>query len=241
MTIKAVIFDLDGTLAAFNLDYMAVRAEVRSFLIRNGVPASVLSLNESLFEMLKKTEIFLKNTDKSERAINKIRNEALAMTEKYELEAAKTTGLLPGVTETLEALKKMKLKLGLCTVNSEKSTNYILKRFGIDSFFDAVISRNKVRYVKPSPEHLEAVLEALKVNSHETMLVGDGSRDMQCARELEVIAVGLPSGVSSEKELIAFGANYFITSIIDLPPLVETLNRNQPRMMRRACHRRTFS
>jgi len=49
---------------------------------------------------------------------------------------------------------------------------------------------------------------------------------MQCARELNVIAVGLPTGVSAEKELIASGAGHFITSIRDLPRLVETINKS---------------
>jgi HAD superfamily hydrolase (TIGR01509 family) len=176
--------------------------------------------------MLKMTEIFLKNNGKSDRTVGKVRNEALAIAEKYELEAAKTTGLLSGAVETLEALKKMGLKIGLCTINSEKSTNTILKRFGISKFFDAVTPRNKVKYVKPSPEHLKATLKALHVNPKEAILIGDGTRDMQCARELNVIAVGLPTGVSSEKELIASGASYFIASIRDLPRLVETINKS---------------
>ena len=56
MPIEAVIFDLDGTLAHFNLDYKTLRADVRSHLIRAGVPTSVLNVNENIFEMLKKAE-----------------------------------------------------------------------------------------------------------------------------------------------------------------------------------------
>ena len=99
MVVKAVVFDLDGTIASFNIDYRAVRADVRSFLIKRGLPTSVLSINESIFEMLKKTEIFMKNNGKSEKTIMETRDKALAIAEKYELEAAKTTGLLPGVLE----------------------------------------------------------------------------------------------------------------------------------------------
>jgi len=226
MVVKAVVFDLDGTIASFNIDYKTVRAEVRSFLIRAGLPASVLSINESIFEMLKKTEIFMKNNGKSEKTMTETRDKALAIAEKYELEAAKTTSLLPGILETLKTLKKMNLKIGLCTINSEKSTNYILKRFGIAEFFDAVISRNSVKYVKPNTEHLEAALKALGVNPEEAMVVGDGVSDMKCARELNAIAVGLPTGVSSPKELISSGANYFITSITDLPTLIGYINNN---------------
>jgi HAD superfamily hydrolase (TIGR01549 family) len=221
MVVKAVVFDLDGTIAGSNLDYMTVRSDVRGFLLKKGLPASVLLSNESIFEMLKKVEIFLKNNGKSEKAVRKVREEALDIAEKYELEAAKTTGLLPGVVETLKVLKKMGLKLGLCTINSEKSTNYILKRFDITKFFDVIVPRNKVKYVKPNTEHLEVTLEALKVGPDEAMLVGDGTRDMQCARELNVLAVGLSTGASSQDDLMASGANYLITSITDLPTLIE--------------------
>jgi phosphoglycolate phosphatase len=222
MTTRAVIFDLDGTIVVFNLDYMTLRSEVRSFLIRTGVPASVLFVNESIFDMLNKTEIFLKNIGKSTRTIEKVRNEALAIAERHELESAKTTSLLPSVVKTLKILKEMSLKIGLCTVNSEKSTSYILKRFGIADFFDVVIPRNKVKHVKPSGEHLEAVLKALKLSPKEALLVGDATRDMECARELKVMAVGLSTGVSTQKELMNAGANYLVTSIADLPSLIET-------------------
>ncbi|MCW3994503.1 MAG: HAD family hydrolase [Candidatus Bathyarchaeota archaeon] len=225
MTLKAVVFDLDGTLANFNLDYKVVRAEVRSFFIRKGLPVSILSTNESIFEMLEKAEIFMKNNGKSEKAIKEIRGKALAIAEKFELEAAKSTSLLPGVAETLKTLKKMGLKIGLFTINSEKSTNYILKRFRIARFFDAVTPRNSVKYVKPSSEHLDFVLKALEVDPNETIVVGDGVSDVKCARELKAIAVGLPTGLSSIKELISSGANYIITAITDLPMLIEHIQR----------------
>jgi phosphoglycolate phosphatase len=228
MAVKAVVFDLDGTIADFNLDYTTVRSEVRGFLLKVGLPASVLLSNESIFEMLKKAEIFMKNNGKSNRAVDKVRNQALAIAEKYELEAAKTTGLMPGVAETLKTLKNMGLKLGLCTINSKKSTNYILKRFGVAKLFDAVIPRNMVKYVKPNSEHLEAALKALRVSPKEAMFVGDGTRDMQCASELKVVAVGLSTGVSSREELIAAGANYLITSITDLPALIKSTGHRRP-------------
>jgi HAD superfamily hydrolase (TIGR01549 family) len=225
MTVRAVVFDLDGTLASFNVDYRTVRAEARSLLIRSGLPASILSINESIFEMLKKTEIFVKNNGQSKEAFAKIRSKVLAIAEKYELDAAKTTSLLPGVSETLKTLKKMGLKIGLCTINSEKSTSYILKRFRIAKFFDSITPRNSVEYVKPNTEHLEATLKALDIKPEEAVIAGDSRIDMKCAKELKAIAVGLPTGVSSPKELIDSGANYLITSLTDLPNLIDYVNK----------------
>jgi phosphoglycolate phosphatase len=227
MDVKAVIFDLDGTIVSFNLDYKALRGEVRGYLLRIGVPASVLSVKDSIFEMLKKTEIFVRNSGKPAEAMQEIRNEALAIAEKYELEAARDTSLLPGASETLTALKRMGLKIGLFTLNSDKAANYILQRFKLGDFFGVTIPRNKVNFVKPNPEHLEMALKVLGVAPEETVVVGDGNVDMQCARELNAIAVGLPTDASTIEQLMRHGANYIITSITDLPVLIEKINKAQ--------------
>ncbi|MEJ5327035.1 MAG: HAD family hydrolase [Candidatus Bathyarchaeia archaeon] len=227
MSIKAVVFDLDGTLVGFNLDYRSLRAEVRGYLAKQGVPASVLSLQENIFEMLKKAELFLRNTRKPTTTIEKLRGEVLSIAEKYELDAAMSTGLLSGALETLKTLKRMGLKLGICTTDSEKAATYILQRFRIADFFDAVVTRDKVKQVKPHPEHLQAVLDALGVKPEESMVVGDSVMDMQCAQELKAIAVGLPTGISTKQQLTQQGANYIVTSITDVPVLIERINKAQ--------------
>jgi len=227
MDVKAVVFDLDGTIVSFNLDYKGLRGEVRACLLRIGVPASVLSVKDSVFEMLKKTEIFVRNSGKSAEAMQEIRNEVLAIAEKYELEAARDTSLLPGASETLAVLKRMGLKIGLFTLSGDKAANYILQRFKLGEFFGVTVPRNKVDYVKPNPEHLEMALKVLGVAPEETVVVGDGNVDMQCAKELKAIAVGLPMGVSTIEQLMKHGANYIITSITDLPALIEKINKTQ--------------
>jgi HAD superfamily hydrolase (TIGR01509 family) len=227
MRVKAVIFDLDGTLASFNLDYKTVRAEVKGYLVKMGVPDSILSVNESIFEMLRKTEIFMKDSGKPLKFLRKIRSQALTMSEKYELEAAKRTNLFPGAVEALKALRRMSLKIGLCTINSEISMNHILKRFEIADFFDVTVPRNKVNHFKPHPEHLETALRALGASAKSTVVVGDSVTDMQSASALKAIAVGLPTGVSTMEQLRSNGANYIMTSITDLPLLIERINKAQ--------------
>jgi len=227
--VEAVIFDLDGTLANFNLDFKALRAEVRSYLMRTGVPASVLNVNESIFDMLAKAEIFFKNGDKSTKSpqmFEEVRTQTLAIAEKYEMEAAFTTGLQPGAMETLKQLKGMALKLGLCTTSSEKAARYILQRFRIEDFFEILLSRNNVKYVKPHTEQFEMALEALKARAQATVIVGDSVVDMQSARELKSIAVGIPTGMSTMEQLRNHSANYIITSLTDLPVLIKEINKD---------------
>ncbi len=175
--------------------------------------------------MLKKVEIYLKNNNKPQRTFNNTRDKALEIAEQFELEAAKTTSLFPGTLETLQALKEQKLKIGLCTINSQKSTEYILKKFNIKNYFDAIVPRDKVKQVKPHPEHLTAVLKALKVTEKEAIIIGDGTTDMTCASDLNVLAVGLTTGTATEEQLTEAGANYIITSVTDLPRLMEKIQK----------------
>ena len=227
MVVEAVIFDLDGTLANFNLDFKTLRAEVRSYLMRAGVPASVLKVNESIFEMLKKAEIFIKNNGKHvKKSFEEIRGQAMIIAEKYEMEAASTTSLLPGANEALKELTRMKLKVGLCTTSSEKAANYILERFKIKDYFQIVIARNKVKHVKPNTEPFELALEALGTHPQATVIVGDSIVDMQSAKELKAIVVGLPTGLSTMEQLIKNGANFIVTSLTDLPVLVQKINES---------------
>lgn len=222
--IKAVIFDLDGTLKEFNLDTKACRTEIINLLTQQGFSSSLFSLNESAFDMLKKVE---KSPIIKDRKIQftKIKDMVFSVVEEFELEAARTAKIFENIPETLKTLRDMKLKIALCTISSEKTTDYVLKRFNLEQFFDAVVTRESVSEVKPHPTHLEAALDALKVMSPEAVLVGDSVKDIQCAVQLNVLAVGVTTGLSSREELTCSGAHYIASSVTDIPILVGQLNR----------------
>jgi len=222
MTIKAVVFDLDGTIIKFNIDYKAARAETIDHLTKQGLPRSLFSQNESVFDMLKKVEVSMKNKGKNQKEYTKLKQAVFRILEKYELESAKTTTFIPGILETLKTLKKMKLKLALFTVNSKKSTNYIMNTFHIKPFFTAVVTRDDVPTVKPNPIHLETTIRKLKTKPTETIVVGDSATDMKTAQQLHTIPVGATYGTSTPQQLTQTGAQHLITSPTDLITLIQT-------------------
>ena len=167
----------------------------------------------------------MKENDKDEQEFVKLKENVIAVVERYEAKAARETNLISGILETLKTLKKTKLKIALFTANGEKSTNHILRRFRLRQFFDTIITRESVLAVKPDPAHLEAALKALKVKPEEALVVGDSVRDIECARQLKVLAVGVTTGFSSIEELTRAGADYIASSSTDIPSLVQQLNR----------------
>jgi len=227
MNLKAVVFDLDGTIVSFNLDYKSARAEVIQLLANQGFPQSVFSINESVFDMLKKAEIYQKNHHVSAKDFSKLKKDVWTIMEKYEMESAKSTQLVPAILETLQTLKNMKLKLGLFTVNSQKATDHILSTFRLKPFFKTVVTRDSVDFVKPNPVHLETVLKALRVKPNETIVVGDSILDMKVAQGLNIFAVGTTTGFATPEQLTQAGANCLISSPLDLIALMEKLNETQ--------------
>jgi HAD superfamily hydrolase (TIGR01549 family) len=222
--ISAVILDLDGTIVDFNLDYKSVRAEVIQLLNKQGFPSSIFSMKESIFSMLQKAKIYVKNNGREEDDFARVKETMLSVANRYELEAAHATNLMPGVLEALKTLKRLDLKTAIFTVSGEKATKFILNFFRLERFFDAIITRESVSAVKPDSAHLQAVLTSLNVEPEEAIVVGDSKWDMRCARELNVIAVGVATGISSPKELMLAGANYLISSLTDIPTLIQQLN-----------------
>lgn len=223
--IKAVIFDLDGTLITFTLDVKACRTKVIQYLTEQGFLSSLFSMKETAFDMLVKTKKYLATHEIEAQNFADIKKKVYSIVESFELEATKKTEMFLGVPETLKALKRMNLKIGLCTISGEKATRTVLDRFGLEKFFDAVIVREDVSEVKPNPVHLEAVLDALKVGGQEAVLVGDSVKDIVCTNSLNVLAVGVTTGLSSIDDLALSGAHYIASSVNDILNLIMQLNK----------------
>ena len=223
--IKAVIFDLDGTLVTFNLDVKTCRIEIIQYLTEQGIPQELFSMKETAFDMLMKVKKYLTTKSNKEQKFVQIRKTVSSIVENFELKSAKTTEMFLGIPETLKALKEMHLKLALCTISGEKAVEYILNRFNLGRFFDAIITRENVSEVKPHPAHLEEVLNALNVLPQNAMLVGDSIKDVICANHLDVLAVGVTTGLASIEELISSGANYIFSSANDVPKFILQLEK----------------
>ena len=54
------------------------------------------------------------------------------------------------VRKTLDAVRERGMKLAIGS--SSKNTKFILKRLGLEIFFDAVSDGNDIRFPKPDPE-----------------------------------------------------------------------------------------
>ncbi len=173
MVVKAVIFDLHGTIVEYKVNSKAARAEVTEYLISQGILPSFFSPSESYFEALNKLEEYLRDRPIEGKTYHQLRDAVFNILDRYELENIASTRLTPGMLDTLKTLKKRGLKLGLLTVNGQKATDRLLSKFRLNGYFQAVITRESAPRLKPHPLHLEILLRLLEVSPQEAVVVGD--------------------------------------------------------------------
>ena len=221
--IKAFVFDLDGTLTHFTIDYMAARREVINKLISAGIPDSLVTENQRLMDIIKVAENFFNNTIKTPEKIPSIKKQIDHIITSYEMDGALKTDLIPGAKELLILLKKKKYKIGLFTLENKKITNYILKKLSISLYFDSIITRDDVRNPKPHPEHLRMALNQLNVSADEIIVIGDHPIDFECAKQLNALTIALISGRHTKDELLSSGANYTVENLLDILEIVKKI------------------
>jgi HAD superfamily hydrolase (TIGR01509 family) len=160
--IRAVVFDMDGTLIDSTYDWPQIRR-------RLGVTGS------SIIDDLNG----LAEPDRSRK---------WAELEEIESAATAEARLHQGVIDLLELLAAKNLVTALVTNNSDANTQKLLDRFGLG--FDAVLTRDS-GFWKPSGAPISEAVSRLGVEPGDCLGVGDSRYDVLSAREARLAAVCL--------------------------------------------------
>ncbi|MGQ9719575.1 MAG: HAD family hydrolase [Nitrososphaerales archaeon] len=220
MNIKAVIFDLDGTVVRFALDFIRARKEAIAEMGRRDIGVNDLSESLSLYSMLKIVKDRL-----DVEAFSDLEKFLWEILEKMELRAAEETDLQPDALQTLLSIKNLGLRMAIVTNNGRKATSMVIKKFGLNDFFDFVVTREDAKELKPDGGSIKRALEILGIDSSEAVYVGDGVIDILAAEKANVISVAIPTGVSRINDLVKAKPDYVIGSLKDITKLIESIGQ----------------
>ena len=120
-----------------------------------------------------------------------------------------------GMFELLEELKHQGYKLGLVTSRTKDTTWAGLEHYGMDKYFDAVITAGDTAKHKPDPAPILITLDRMGSLPEEAIMVGDTMFDLLCAQNAGVKSVIVDWSVTmttDEKKQ----ADYVIKSAEDL-------------------------
>jgi phosphoglycolate phosphatase len=216
----AILFDYDGTLAILNLDFAAMRRHLHMFTVSQGVSPQELD-GLDILEMLAWAAGWLRQH--SPEQADRYARDAEQLIQAMEVEAARSSGLLPGVPELLAALRHEQIGVGIVTRNCDAAVRVTFPH--IDTYCQAFIPRNRVAQVKPHPAHLQVALDCLKTTPERALMVGDGAMDIQAGKALGMFSIGVLSGNSSRGKLLAHGADLVLASAVDLLQYISRQSR----------------
>jgi len=218
-SVKAVVFDLDGTLINSAIPFKEMKRKIISYLRSNGVTSGLLSEEMLTVEILKLAVEDLEQKGFSKKQVANILAEVSNIMNEVELQSVGNAALADGVAATLRALRQKGLKLGVLTRSCHEYAERILAKFNLSEYFDAVAARDDVDQPKPNPEHAFYLLKLLGVRPEETVFVGDHWSDAECARQagLRFVFVGGGQGIEKGCELGSKAVNnvYDIVRIVD--------------------------
>jgi len=222
--IKAIIWDLDGTLIDFKINSIKARRKAIKILRNFGIPKEKLSSKTPLLENIKiSKEFFTENgllVDKIKGIIKEVNNAVILVEHEAAIKATSTEGII----EVLEFAKKKNLKQAVFTYNTHRNARTSLETAGINHYFEVVAGRDDVKNLKPHPDHLKYICERINVNLDEVVVIGDTGRDIEAAINIGSRSIALNTKIPNFIKRETFKKADKIIELNEIPyKLIKTL------------------
>ncbi|MEC7491083.1 MAG: HAD-IA family hydrolase [Pseudomonadota bacterium] len=217
---RAVIFDLDGTLIDSLPDVMKALNAVLEHNDRRP-----LSTSETRSMIGGGADVLLQNAFKatgSPLPHDNVISCVEAFTSHYLSDHTSENRLFDGVRSALKILSAQDTKLGVCTNKPQKMALSILKSLELDAHIPVCIGKGQLPYHKPDRRHYDEVVAALGVAVHQSLYVGDSETDVETARNAGVPLILVSHGYSKNPASM-LGADRLIGHFSELPKVVDQL------------------
>ena len=190
MKLEAVIFDLDNTLVDSRHDYSEMSRRLREVFEERGLWQEDPENPRKIWQIVRGGIEGIRDLGLSETESRKLMDDVNDALTAAELSALDTAKPMPHAVETLDALKKMGLKVGIATRSGAAYARLCVEKIGLAPFVDAMLARDEVDSPKPSPDHLMEVVDLLKSTSERVVYIGDSTTDLTTARAAGITFLG---------------------------------------------------
>ncbi|MBS0378478.1 MAG: phosphoglycolate phosphatase [Proteobacteria bacterium] len=126
----------------------------------------------------------------------------------------------PGVEAGLEALHTVGLRLGVVTNKAHYAAAALLEQLGLSRWIEVVVGGDTVEQRKPHPQPLLHACRQVQTEPVDTLMVGDSATDVAAARAAGMRIVCVPYGYNEGADPRTLACDAFIDSLEDLPQLL---------------------
>ncbi|MBU3891159.1 hexitol phosphatase HxpB [Serratia rhizosphaerae] len=125
--------------------------------------------------------------------------------------------LLPGVTQALELCRSLDLNIGLASASPLHMQQQVLNMFGLEHYFDQLVSAEYLPYSKPHPEVYLIAAERLGSDPLRCITLEDSFNGMIATKAARMRSIVVPAAEYRQDARWAL-ADYQLTSLEQLTP-----------------------
>lgn len=218
--IRAVLFDLDGTLVHTAPD---IRAALNTSMLANGL-APVSEAQVAAFigrggRVLAQRAIESQHRSEPELALAVFEGYVDA----YRTQLGTLSHALPGAARCLQQLAARGLKLAVVTNALQRFAEAILARYELSGYLQLIVGGDRISPGKPHPDPLWFACRTLGMQPSEALMVGDSINDIEAADAAGCMAVGINGGYVGDRPLTGTDCS-LIDNLEELPALLQALD-----------------
>lgn len=229
MPVRAIAFDLDGTLVDSVPDLAAAVDSMLEALARPAAGESAVRtwVGNGVEVLVKRA---LSGAIEIDPELDPaLIDEAQQLFDRYYAEySCRFSKLYPGVRSTLASLRAAGFRLAVITNKRRQFTGPLLQGFEIAEHFDMVICGDSLARKKPAPDQLLSALAQWQLQANEMLMVGDSRNDVLAAQACQVPVVGLTYGYNYGEDIAAASPDWVMDDFSKLLPL---LTANAPQII----------
>lgn len=224
MALKAVLFDLDGTLLDTADELIAVMNALRAE--RGWPPLSrkhaISSVSEGAKGMLQ-LALGMNDTDQDFAAARQ------RFLSHYRRNIGHATRLYPGLDHLLSWCARQGLRWGIVTNKTRDLTEELLARLALQPAPGSVVCPQDVSHSKPHPEPVLLACRQLNCEPESAVYIGDHRRDIEAGRSAGTWTIAASYGYLAANESAAdWNADYQVHSSESLLDVVQALHQTTP-------------
>ena len=227
MTIKAVLFDKDGTLIDFDVTWGNATYEVFHELVEGDAEKMQQLADVTLYD-LQARKISQKSplVGDSPLELAALWADIAGKTpgpdfedeinRKFTTESANNVAGFVETEPCLRALKEAGHHIGIATNDSEETAHVHMKQLGWHAYFDVIFGYDSGHGPKPGSGMVEAFMKQFSLSPHETVMIGDSLHDIRSGRAAGARTIGVATGPWGGHKL-EMEADAVIGSLAELP------------------------
>jgi len=212
MKLKAILFDLDGTLVDSALSIGAVLNQMR--LERNMSHLETQKYRD--WVSLGANDLVAKSLEIAVGDVDPFLQDFRA---RYASKKTATEDLFPFVRESLNALKNLRISMAICSNKPLHLCEKVLNDLDLDGYFSCVVGGSSVTRAKPSREPVDIALSMLGYSHGDSLLIGDSTLDQGASKNSGLPFIFFSGGYNDGVDLAQVAGT--ISSMNELIPLIK--------------------